>query len=283
MNAVPSIELVKEAEKNGYAIPSFCVWNAESVLTVLECADELKAPIILMNGWAEFKLLNPFHLSIIVNGFAKNHKYPYALHLDHGQSIKQVEEGVLAGYTSVMLDFSTKAFEENCQGMQKVVTMANPMKITVEGELGAVGMADQSTVEGSSISTLTHPEEAKIFVEKTGIDMLAVSIGNAHGIYSTLPHLDFKRLKKIHELINIPIVLHGGSGTPEEDIRKAISLGIAKVNVASDLVHTVRNSLMDQWNAERNNYTPFALVEAMKEMKKMVKKWIRITGSQNRA
>lgn len=280
---IPSIELVKKAAEGGYAVPSFCIWNAESIKTVLDCAAEMKAPVMLMNGWAEFLLLNPEITGLIAHGLVKKHKYPVALHLDHGNSIEQIKEGLAAGYTSVMLDYSTKPFEENVQGLKIVVKLAKPFGVTVEGELGAIGRVDSTTFEGGIESSLTDPEDAEIYVQETGVDMLAVSIGNAHGIYISLPKLDFERLERIRKIVNVPLVLHGGSGTPEQDLRRAISCGIAKVNIASEYVYTVRQSLTRQWSAGENNYTPFALAQAMKEAADVVRKWIRITGAEGKA
>jgi ketose-bisphosphate aldolase len=279
---IPSIELVRKAEAGGYAVPSFCIWNAESIKTVLDCAVEMKAPVMIMNGWAEFLLLNPEITGMIARGLAEKHPYPIALHLDHGNSIEQIKEGLKAGYSSVMLDYSTKPFEENVQGLQAVAALAGPLGVTVEGELGAIGRADTETLEGGAGSSLTDPEDAAAYVEETGVDMLAVSIGNAHGIYVSLPKLDFERLASIRKVVRVPLVLHGGSGTPEHDLKRAISCGIAKVNVASEYVHAVRHSLTRQWGEGKNHYTPFALAEAMKESAAVVRKWIRMTGAEGR-
>ncbi len=251
--------------------------------TVLDCADEMKAPVIIMNGWAEFLLLDPEVTGMIARGLVEKHDYPIALHLDHGNSIEQIKEGLVAGYSSVMLDYSTKPFEENVQGLKTVVGLAKPLGVTVEGELGTIGRVNTETIEGELASSLTNPEDAAAYVEETGIDMLAVSIGNAHGIYVSLPRLDFKRLESIRKVVRVPLVLHGGSGTSEDDLKQAISCGIAKVNVASEYIHTVRRSLIRQWGEGKNHYTPFALVEAMKEAAVVVRKWIRMTGAEGKA
>ncbi len=283
MNFLPSIELVKKAEKEGYAVPSFCIWNAETIKTVLDCASEMKAPVIIMNGWAEFKLLNPEVTSEVAQELAKKHKYPIALHLDHGKSIQQIKKGLVAGYSSVMLDYSTKPFDLNVKALKKVVELAHPIGVTVEGEIGAIGRVDMTTTEGDSNSQLTKPKDAEEYVAQTGIDMLAVSIGNAHGVYTRPPNLDFDRLKEIKEVVNIPLVLHGGSSTPENHLKKAIFLGMSKINVASDLVYTIRQSLMKQWNSGENLYVPLAYAKAVKEMAGVVRRWIRLTGAERKA
>lgn len=279
----PTLDLVKKAYEEGYAVPSFCVWNAEIIKTVLDVSEELSAPVILMNGWAEFLLLEPESIGGIVYSLIQNHSSPVALHLDHGTSIEEVKKGLRSRYTSVMLDFSAKSFKENVKALQKVVKLSHPSGISVEGELGAVGRTETHAIEGSSVSSLTEPHDAETFVAETGVDMLAVSIGNAHGIYSASPSLDFQLLERIRDLVKVPLVLHGGSGTPENDLKKAIKMGMAKVNIASELVQAVRLSLLEQWNAGRNLYTPIALANAMKELSAVVKKWIKLTGAEGKA
>jgi ketose-bisphosphate aldolase len=283
LSFLPSLVLIEDALKRGYAVPSFCTWNAEAIKTVLDVAEEMHAPIMLMNGWAEFPIISPELYSTISNRLIKNYSLPAALHLDHGVSIEQVRECIKAGYTSVMLDFSQKPFDENVSALKEVVGLAHPHGITVEGELGAVGMVDSSTFEGSPESTLTDPEDAQIYVEKTGVDLLAVSIGNAHGIYSEKPKLDFSLLQNIRKAVGVPLALHGGSGTPQKDLEVAISMGIAKVNVASELVHSVRTSLMEQWNAGKNLWIPLAYESAYAKMAEIVRKWINKTGAAGKA
>lgn len=276
-------KLMKKALKGGYAVPSFCVWNLETTETVLRIAERMAAPVIIMSGPGEFPLVKPWALAEAARVLRKKYKIPAALHLDHGDSLDMVKDCLEAGFSSVMLDFSAKSFQENAAALKAVVKMAKPLGVTVEGELGHVGKIDNATTEGGCGSTLTDPEEAVQYVKETGVDALAVSIGNAHGNYTKLPQLDFERLGKIHRKIEIPLVLHGGSGTPDEDIKKAISLGIAKVNVASELIRAIRESLRTQWNAGQNLWTPAALVEARKDMEKVIEKWIVRVGAAGRA
>jgi len=282
MKFIPSIDLIKKAEKEGYAIPSFTIWNAELTDIILKTAEEMQSPVILLTGPTEFTLFPPQKLAQIAYRIAENYDIPAALHLDHGNSIDQVNECIKADYTSLMLDLSSKSYEENVKGMQVVVKLARPLGITVEGEIGSIGKADTISEESSGSSNLTEPLEAKKFVEETGIDMLAVGIGNAHGIYKSLPKFDFKRLQEIYEKVQIPLVLHGGSGTPEADLKKAISLGICKVNIASELVKALRDSLLSQWNAEKNLWIPTATAEALKKLPPIIRKWIRNVGSENK-
>ncbi len=283
MKFVPMLQLLQRAVSEGYGVPSFCVWNAESIEVVLRVAAELKAPVILMNGPGEFDLLAPRDLGAVAHALAERFGVTAALHLDHGNSIVMVEDCLAAKYTSVMLDYSTRPWQENVDALRRAVALAHPQGVTVEGELGVVGQADEVSVEGGKQSALTDPDLAADFVEKTGIDALAVSIGNAHGRYTKLPQFDFERLAKLKEATRIPLVLHGGSGTPEADLRRAISLGIAKVNVATEAITALRQSLLEQWGAGKNLWVPMAQAVAMEAMAKVVEKWFHLTMAAGRA
>jgi ketose-bisphosphate aldolase len=208
---------------------------------------------------------------------------PAALHLDHGDSLDRVEACLSSGYTSLMLDYSTRPFEENVEGLRRAVELARPYGATVEGELGMIGRADDVTAERGRESTLTDPALAAQFVERTGIDALAVSIGNAHGAYTKLPRLDFDRLAQLRASTGIPLVLHGGSGTPPDDLRRAISLGIAKVNVATEIMTAIRQSVLSDWQNARNIWVPFAQAAAMKQAERVLEKWFHLTGAAGRA
>ena len=283
MKFLPMSELLSDAAARGYAVPSFCVWNAEAMDCVLRVATECRAPVILMNGPGEFPLLPPAAMASTATAAAARYSVRAALHLDHGDSIEQVEACLSAGYTSVMLDFSARSYAENAAALRQVAQRAHPLGVTVEGEIGHVGKVDAVTTEGGADSTLTVPAEAASYVAETGVDVLAVSIGNAHGQYTRLPRLDFDRLAVIHKAVRVPLVLHGGSGTPEPDIRKVISLGIAKINVATELIASVRESLRSQWGAGRNLWLPLAQAEAMRAMEAVVRKWIVLTGAKRRS
>jgi tagatose 1,6-diphosphate aldolase GatY/KbaY len=283
MQFVPMSELLEKAAEGGYAVPSFCVWTAEMMKTVLRTAQEMRAPVILMNGPMEFTLMTPTELGAVAHGLAPLFQAEAALHLDHGNCLEQVEECLGAGYTSVMLDFSARPVEENIEGIRRVVAMARPRGVTVEGEIGVVGKVDDTTHEGGEEEGLTDPAQAAEYVARTGVDALAVAIGNAHGIYTRLPRLDFERLEQLRAATDVPLVLHGGSGTPEDDLRRAIRLGIAKVNIASELNVAVRDGLRGQWEAGENLWAPAAQAVAMAGVAEVVEKWIRLTGAEGKA
>ncbi|HEY5910263.1 MAG TPA: class II fructose-bisphosphate aldolase, partial [Verrucomicrobiae bacterium] len=181
------------------------------------------------------------------------------------------------------LDYSTRPFAENVAGMKQVVSMARAHGVTVEGEMGSVGKVDGATPEGGEWSTLTDPAEAARFVELTGVDALAVSIGNAHGIYTKLPIFDFDRLEKIRQDVRIPLVLHGGSGTQPEYIKRAVSLGMAKINIASELCKAFRDTYAEQHRGGKTGWLPTVLGAARPALAKVVERWINLAGAAGKA
>jgi len=283
MNFLPMGDLLAAARRDRYAVPSFCVWSMETLLTVLATAETLRAPVIVMTGIPELSLLPPEVFGPMACGVAGRFTVPAALHLDHGDSPELARRAVAAGYTSVMLDFSASAFGENVAALKAVAAAAHPHGVTVEGEIGHVGKADTASAEGAGDSVLTQPDEAAEFERQTGVDALAVSIGNAHGQYRRLPQLDFDRLAAIAARVRAPLVLHGGSGTPEADLKRAIALGMAKINVATDLVTAWRESLRGQWADGRQPWAPLALAEAGKAMVPVIANWMHLTGAAGRA
>jgi tagatose 1,6-diphosphate aldolase GatY/KbaY len=280
---VPMRELLEPAWKGGYAVPSFCAWNAEVTETALQVAADMKAPVILMSGPGEFALNSPDTLARIAHSLVQKYPVPAALHLDHGDSLEMVDACLEAGYTSVMLDFSLRPFAENVAALQAVVARARPRGVTVEGEIGCVGKVDDVTVEGGAVSTLTDPVDAARYAKLTGVDALAVSIGNAHGIYTRLPVFDFDRLEKISQAVGVPLVLHGGSGTQPEYIRRAVSLGMAKINVASELCKAFRDSYAAEHAGGQTGWLPTVLGAARKPMAEVMAKWFRLAGAEGKA
>ena len=283
MKFLPSAQLIRKAFQGGYAVPSICVWNSEMMDTVLRVASKLQAPVILMHGPAELRLLAPAKMAATARAIAQSYDVPAALHLDHGDTMDWATQCLAADYTSLMLDYSHQPFAENVAALRELVRLARPRGITVEAELGAVGRADNNTEEGGLVSVLTDPAQAAEFVKETGVDILAVSIGNAHGLYARLPQLDFALLEKLRAATNIPLVLHGGSGTPEADLKKVIALGIAKVNVASELVHVIWQTFEDTWKAGQYRWLPRMVLEAMEAMTPVLEKWFHLCGAVGKA
>lgn len=282
MAIVTSKGIMEAARRDGYAVPAFNVENMEMVQEVLETAEEMRSPVILQTTPSTIKYAGVDVLKSIVFAAAKDSTVPVALHLDHGGSFDLVIKAVRAGYTSVMIDGSKLSFEENISITKKVVEVGKAASIPVEAELGKVGGKEDEVEVSDKSAAYTDPEEAKEFVTRTGIDSLAVAIGTAHGFYEGEPKLDFERLKKIREVVDTLLVLHGASGVPDKDVRRAIELGICKVNFATELraamTRGVREALIDD-----NVFDPKVYLRNGKQfVKNVVKQKINICGSFNR-
>lgn len=229
-------EVLKDAQKNHYAVGLFNTVNLEMAKGVLAAATELNAPVII--GSAE--VLLPYstleELASFLLPMAKKAKIPVVLHLDHGLTLDCVHKAIALGFSSVMYDCSTKSFNENCRDVSAMVEFAHSRGISVEAELGHVGANEGGAAEGGGDGGVyTDPKEAQVFAEMTGVDALAVAVGTAHGAYKSKPKLDFERLKEIRRIVSTPLVLHGGSGLSDDDFRRAIECGIAKVNIFTDI------------------------------------------------
>ncbi|GIP34942.1 class II fructose-bisphosphate aldolase [Paenibacillus sp. J2TS4] len=233
MPLVTTEQMFKDAEKRGYAIAAFNVENLEMVQAVVEAAEELKSPVILQTSAKTVQYANFAYFHALAKAGADGATVPIALHLDHGNSYELAMQALRAGYTSIMIDGSHEAFEDNISLSQRVVDACAPSGISVEAELGKVG-GKEDDIDGGD-GGLTESLEAKEFVERTKVTSLAVAIGTSHGVYKGVPKLDLERLSEISEAVNIPLVLHGGSGLSEESIQACIKRGIRKVNYATEL------------------------------------------------
>lgn len=252
--------LLEQANKKHKGVGAFSVGNMEMVKGAIQAAEELDTPIILQI--AEVRLA---HSPLALMGpmmvqAAKEAKVDVAVHLDHGLSIEVVKEALDLGFTSVMFDSSTYSFEENMTRTRQVVELAKEYGATVEAELGLVGGSEDGSCDHGI--RCTNPEDAQIFVQNTGIDCLAVAIGNAHGNYPVAPKLAFDVLAEIEKKTDVPLVLHGGSGITDADFQKAISLGIVKVNIATASFNKLTKRAEEYLQSEGvHNY--FTLNEAM--------------------
>ena len=235
MALVSSKEILMKAQQEGYAVGAFNAENMEMVQAIVAAAEELSSPVIIQTTPGSLQYADTDMFFGMVNAEAKKAKVPVALHLDHGNSAELCAKAILSGYTSIMIDGSKLAFSENVALTKKVVEFAHAMGVPVEGELGTVGGKEDTHEVKDSEKSYTDPEEAKEFAEQTGVDFLAVGIGNAHGFYKGVPKLRFDILEKTKSLVSIPIVLHGASGIPDEDVKKSTGLGICKVNFATEL------------------------------------------------
>lgn len=229
---VTSKDIITKAQQGGYAVPAFNAENMEMAQAIVAAAEEAHSPVLIQTTAPTVKYFVPTMTHAIVRELAERASVPVALHLDHCSSFDDVMVAIKAGYTSVMFDGSKLPFEENLRITRQVVETARPMGITVEAELGCVGGKEDNV---SADAIYTDVDEAREFVERTDVDLLAVAIGTAHGFYKGEPKLDFERIAAIRDAVSAPLVLHGGSGVPEASVKRAISLGMAKVNFATEL------------------------------------------------
>lgn len=260
MALVKMKDLLKRAEEKNIGCGAFSVGNMEMVKGAIRAAEELNTPIILQI--AEVRLKNsPLHLMgpMMVQA-AKEAKVDVAVHLDHGLTFETVDKALELGFTSVMLDASTLPFEENIAKVKTVVEKARKYGATVEAELGLVGGSEDGSCDHGI--RCTDPDDAVVYARETSIDALAVAIGNAHGNYPVAPTLAFDVLEKIHEKVDIPLVLHGGSGITDKDFQRAISLGIRKVNIATASFNSL-TAHVEKYMASTDKHNFFDLNEAM--------------------
>ena len=234
MALVTTKQLLLDAQKGGYAVGAFNVENMEMVQAVVAAAEELRSPVIMQTTPSTVKYANLNYFYENVKVAAQESSVPVVIHLDHGNSFELAMQAYRTGYTSIMIDGSHEGFEDNIALTSAVVKACHPGEVPIEAELGKVG-GKEDDLDGREGDPYTNPQEAAEFVERTGIDSLAVAIGTAHGVYKGVPKLDFSRLSEIRKAVSIPLVLHGTSGVPDEDVAECIKRGICKVNYATDL------------------------------------------------
>ncbi len=235
--------LLIDAKKNGYAVPAPNVWNEDSIRAAIRTAELERSPLILP--------LYPVMADILEFGYiarelARKTHIPVAIHLDHGQSFEEAVKAIRAGFTSIMVDRSQLPYKENVAQVKEIVKMAHAVGVTVEAELGHVGQGYE--YEKTRDAGLTKPEEAVEFVKETDVDCLAVAIGTSHGVYKGVPKIDFALLDKLNQVIQVPLVLHGGSGTGDDNIARVVKGGISKVNIYTELDSAGREALQENIN-----------------------------------
>ncbi|MCI9339586.1 MAG: ketose-bisphosphate aldolase [Dorea sp.] len=263
-------DLLATANEHNFAVPAFNISEYSMFNGIMEAAEEKEAPVIIEIHPDE---LAHMEADIIraVRERAHRSTVPVCIHLDHGSTLDQIILAIQAGYTSVMIDGSTLSFEENIAACKEVVRLAHAVDVSVEAELGTIGSTAPGLEAGGNLIIYTNPDDAVRFVEETGIDTLAIAIGTSHGIYpkGMKPKLKLDLLKEIKEKVSIPLVLHGGSNNPDEEISQAVRLGINKINISSDIkaayYEKMREVLEDRGLREPNEIQP-PCVSAMKEV-----------------
>jgi len=280
MPLVNTLDMLRDAQKNRYAVGAFNIENMEMAQAVVAAAEAMRAPVIIQTTPGTLKYAEPETYAAIVASLAKNASVPVAMHLDHGDSFEKAMACLKAGYTSIMIDGSKLSFEENVALSAAVTEEANKLGIPVEAELGKVGGKEDTTE--SAGDEYTDPAKAAEFAERTGISSLAVAIGTAHGVYTRKPVLDVERLKLIRAEVDVPLVLHGASGLTTEQVQNCIAEGICKVNFATELRIAYTEAVKEA--LEANPIDPKAYGKAAKaKVQALVEKWMQDCGAAGRA
>ena len=283
MPLVTSKEILLDAQKGHYAIGAFNVENMEMVMAVLAAAEEQKSPVIMQTTPGTIKFAGVDFYFANVAAAAKRAKVPVVMHLDHGNSFSMAMSAFRAGYTSIMIDGSKLPFEDNIALTKSVVEACHAGNVPVEGELGKVG-GKEDDLENEDDNPYTDPQEAKIFVEKTNVDFLAVGIGTAHGVYKKEPKINLEVLEKISKIVDTPLVMHGTSGVPDNTVKDCITRGICKVNYATDLRIAFTKGVKEYMRENPDAFDPkkYAAL-GMDEVKKYVMQKMEVMGSVNKA
>ncbi|ALP89238.1 MULTISPECIES: tagatose bisphosphate family class II aldolase [Clostridium] len=277
-------EMLLKAQREGYAVPAFNIHNMETLQVVAETAMEMKSPVIIAGTPSTIEdYAGPDYIKAMAEVAANKYDIPIAIHLDHFEDVEAIKRDIDIGFKSCMIDASKKPFEENISIVKDVVEYAHRYDAVVEAELGKLGGKEDDLVVDEKDAMYTNPDDAAEFVDKTNVDSLAIAIGTAHGLYKGEPKLDFERLKEIRSKVSIPLVLHGASDVPDELVKEAISLGICKVNVATDLKIPFADAVKKFFNENSKESDPRKYMTPGKEaMKEIVKHKIEVCGSANR-
>lgn len=276
-------EILLDAQKNGYAVGAFNVNNMEGIQAIIGAAEELNSPVIIQASQGGLKYAGVEYIAALGKLAANSSKVPVALHLDHGTDFEQVMQCIRNGFSSVMIDGSRFPLDENIAFTKKVVEIAHMVGVTVEAELGKIGGTEDHITVSEKDATFTNPQEAKRFVEETGVDYLAIAVGTAHGVYEGEPKLDFDRIEEIRNIIDIPLVLHGSSGVPEASLKKAISLGVCKINIDTDIRASFARTVKEYLEKNPDQIDPRKILgPATETMKRTIMEKMEIFGSVNR-
>lgn len=291
MSIANAKEIMIEAAKKGYAVGAFNITDLIQFEAVIDAAVETKSPVIVQTSVKPSQFYGADVLVAIYRTLAQKAPVPVVLHLDHCTEIDYCKKCADAGYTNIMIDASKQSFEENIRQTKEVVDYCHSVgDISVEGELGTVsGVEDQIKVAEDE-AQLANPQQSVEFVERTGVDIFAPAIGTAHGVYKTKnPKIDFDRLATIHKMLNgggikTPLVVHGGTGLPEDYIKKLLAAGGAKFNVSTELKHTLIDTKYEYITAHRDEYDPGKIDKVVREaIKNAVIHWMQMLESVGKA
>jgi len=291
MSIVNAKEIMVEAAKEGYAVGAFNITDLLQFEAVIDAAIEKKSPVIIQTSVKPSKFLGTELMVAIYRTLASSAPVPVCLHLDHCTEIDYCKKCADAGYTNIMIDASKQTYEENIRQTKEVVDYCHQVgNISDEGELGTVGGVEDQIKVAEDEAQLANPEQSIEFVERTGVDIFAPAIGTAHGVYKTKnPKIDFERLAIINKMLNsngvkTPVVVHGGTGLPEDYIKKLLAAGGAKFNVSTELKHTLIDAKFEYISAHRDEYDPGKIDVAVRDAtRKVVMHWMDMLGSTGKA
>ncbi len=268
--------ILKNAGKEGYGVTAFNCFNYESIAWLIETAEEEQTPVIVMLYPAMSKAISFSSFTAIAKDLAAKASVPVGIHLDHSNSFEQIMESIKAGFQTVMIDGSALEFEKNVRITADVVRSAHALDVDVEAELGRVGSAANLN-DFTNTDNYTDVNQAVEFIERTGVDCLAVSIGSAHGNYIATPKLDIKRLEEINNATDLPLVLHGGTGIPDEQIREAVKAGINKLNIGTEYNQKFYRIIGDIIKEQKSHASIFDCLNMAKpEIKEYLRSKIRL-------
>ncbi|AOT72527.1 class II fructose-1,6-bisphosphate aldolase [Geosporobacter ferrireducens] len=277
-------QILQHAHENGYAVGAFNVNNMEQVQAIIEAAEAMESPVIIQASQGGLKYAGVEYIAEMAKVAAQKASVPVAIHLDHGTNFKQIMLCIRNGFTSVMVDASKHSLEKNIEITKYIVEAAHAVGVSVEAELGKIGGTEDDITVDEKDATYTDPDEAERFVKETGVDCLAIAVGTAHGPYKGEPKLDFDRIKVIKEKLNIPLVLHGSSGVPEASIKRAIGLGINKINIDTDIRMAFHKAVKEFIHNNPDEYDPRMILGPSKQaMKQVIAEKMQMFDSVGRA
>jgi fructose-bisphosphate aldolase class II len=284
MPLVPMTAFLSRAKQEGFAVGQFNMNNLEFTQAIIEAGIEERSPLIFGASEGAIRYMGLNNVVALAKVAARESGLPVALHLDHGSSFEMVMKCIRAGFSSVMFDGSHYPLEENIRLTKKVVEAAHAVGVSVEGELGTIGGVEDDLDVADEDATLANPEEAIRFWEETQVDAMAIAVGTAHGMYKGVPKIRYDIIEKVSKNIDVPIVLHGGSGVPDEAITKSIALGVGKINVNTENQVACTQVIRDTLGANPEMIDPRKyLGPARTAIKEVVKQKMRLFGSSGKA
>ncbi|MBZ5751371.1 class II fructose-bisphosphate aldolase [Metabacillus rhizolycopersici] len=274
-----TIDVLKNAQSGNYAVAAFNVYNLETVQAAINVAEKENQPVIIALGERYFPTVDVEGFAAMVKAMAEKVSVPVALHLDHAYEKESIIRAIRCGFTSVMFDGSAYDLEENMRRTKEIVEIAHMAGVSVEAEIGSLARGAFSDEEEGD-GTLTDPQSAKEFVAETGVDFLAAAIGTVHGMYKGEPKVDLDLLESIRQAIDVPLVLHGGSGTPDEIIKKAIQSGICKINVNTEVSMAAVSHLQNYFEKKQMEHLSTIMSDMQQSMEPVMTKFVKLFSNK---